>query len=103
MATGAGSPGLGAQGGGAPALPRAAGAPLELALACRAVGASRRARAQPEEAEALLTEAEALLRTLDCRFELGRTLRELALLRRAQGRANDAARLLPAALPHSDP
>jgi len=81
-------------------LARASGARLELALACRAVGASRRARAQPEEAEALLTEAEALLRTLDCRFELGRTLRELALLRRAQGRANDAARLLQEALTH---
>jgi tetratricopeptide (TPR) repeat protein len=81
-------------------LARASGARLDLALACRAVGAARRARGQAEEAETLITEAEALLRTLDCRFELGRTLRELALLRRAQGRADDATRLLQEALTH---
>jgi len=67
---------------------------------CRSLGVHHREHARLDEAEALFSEAAELFRALECRWELGKTLRELALLRRAQGRADDAARLLQEALTH---
>jgi hypothetical protein len=58
------------------------------------MGAYHRASGRLEEAQALLGESRDLFRGMDCPWELGRTQRELALLRRDQGRADEAAVLL---------
>ncbi len=69
-----------------------------LALNCRALGIHCRELGQLDEAVRLLVEATDLFRALDCRYELGSALRELALARRLQGHAEDTARLLEQAL-----
>jgi len=71
---------------------------LFIAQCCRALAAHRRARRQLIEADALGTEAVTIFRALDCPWDLGRSLREIALLRRAQGRTEDAAAALQEAL-----
>src|SRR3972149_2112886 len=79
---------------------RGSGGRKFVALNCRALGIHGREHDRLDEAEVLLKEAEEIFRALDCRWELGKTLRELALLRRAQGRNEDATRLLLEALTH---
>jgi len=73
---------------------RSSGSRYYAAMHCLPLGIHRLAHGRLEEAEALLGEAQTLFRTLDCRWDLGRTLRELALLRRAQGRLGEAGPLL---------
>ncbi|HEY3248995.1 MAG TPA: protein kinase [bacterium] len=77
---------------------RRSGARLHLAMTCRALGAWRRDSDRLDEADALLREAQDLFLTLDCPWQQARTIRELALLRRAQGRKTDAASMLRDAL-----
>jgi tetratricopeptide (TPR) repeat protein len=77
---------------------RSKGLRYNLAVICRAMGAYYRAIGKPEEAEALLGESRDLFQAMDCPWELGRTHREIALLRRDQGRADEAAVLLKDAL-----
>src|SRR3989304_7819716 len=57
-----------------------------IAQNCRALGIHRREHGRVDEADTFLMEAVGLFRAMDCRWELGETLRELAPLRRAQGR-----------------
>ena len=77
---------------------RASGARYHVAGICQAMGAHLRATGRHDEAEALLLEAQDLFRDMDCPWQLGRTQRELALLRRAQGREREASDLLREAL-----
>jgi len=77
---------------------RAKGIRYNLAVICRAMGAYYRAAGKPGEAEALLGESRDLFHAMDCPWELGRTHREMALLRRDQGRADEATVLLKEAL-----
>ncbi len=79
---------------------RASGGRYLVALNCRSLGLHAREHGRLDEADALLSEASDLFRSLDCPWDLGKALREVAQLRRAQGRADDAARLLQEALTH---
>jgi len=79
---------------------RLSGGRRYVALGSRSLGIHRREHGRLDEAEALLAEAVTLFRTIDCRWELGKTLRELALLRRAQGRPGEVDSLLHEALGH---
>ncbi len=79
---------------------RRSGGRRHVALSSRSLGIHRREHGDLDGAEALLAEAVTLFRTIDCRWELGKTLRELALLRRAQGRPGEADALLHEALGH---
>lgn len=79
---------------------RRSGGPHYVALTCLALGIHRREHHDLDGAEALLKESVELFRTMDCPYDLARTLRELALLHRAQGRASDAVPLLQEALTH---
>jgi tetratricopeptide (TPR) repeat protein len=77
---------------------RTKGMRYHLAVICRAMGAYYRASGRLGDAEALLGESQDLFRAMDCPWELGRSHRELALLRRDQGRTDEATVLLKDAL-----
>jgi len=79
---------------------RSSGSQYYVAMHCLPLGIHRLAHGRLGEAEALLGEAQTLFRTCDCRWDLGRTLRELALLRRTQERPGEADALLHEALGH---
>lgn len=69
-----------------------------VASTCLALGVHRREHDDLEGAEQFLTDAVTLFSAMGARHDHARALRELALLRRAQGRADDATRLLQEAL-----
>ena len=81
-------------------LARRAGARFRLGLVSGALGVYHREHGRFDDAEKSILEARELFQVLDCPWYLGRTLRELALLRRAQGRGDEASALLRDALTH---
>jgi len=77
---------------------RRSGSKPWVATACLALGVHQREHGDLAGADAFLAEAADLFAAMDARYDHARALREVALLRRAQGRNDEAAMLLQDAL-----